>query len=166
MEEILVRIMFFQILSDILSIILGTGLVFGALKWSKGLISITALYWGAFLGLILGYMFFSDNFELILYTVIIGAILLPILTYTVAGINRFILGFIVTNKFMFFFFCFFVFLFSILIFKYIKTLGTLPRIPAGRRWRGRERREERGGGKEEEKYRLFCCSVSLAARLR
>ncbi len=101
MDEIVGRIMLIKLLSDLLSVILGTGLLFGALKWSKGLISTTALYWGAFIGTIIGYLAFLDNIEFFLYSIIICALILPILTYTIAGVNRFILGFIVTTKIMY-----------------------------------------------------------------
>ena len=101
-EEILENLIVFETVTQIIEVTLGAGLCFGALKWRKGLITTTAIGWGAVLGLILSvallYSEIISDYASLLYLTIIGAILLPILTYSVPGVNRFIVGFIVSSK--------------------------------------------------------------------
>ena len=52
MEEILARLLVFQIVIDLISVTVGAGLCFGALKWRRGLLTTTAIAWGLFLGFI------------------------------------------------------------------------------------------------------------------
>ena len=52
MEEILARLLAFQIVIDLISVTVGAGLCFGALKWRRGLLTTTAIAWGLFLGVI------------------------------------------------------------------------------------------------------------------
>lgn len=104
MYEFLEYIAIFQIFTDIFDLLIGSALVFGALKWRKGLLSQTAFYWGVVLGLIIGVIsVFSADAEpaLILLTAAMGGIIFPILTYTIPAVNRFVLGFLVTMKLLY-----------------------------------------------------------------
>lgn len=99
MEKLLENIAVFQIATELFKVTLGAGLCFGALKWRRGLLTTTAIGWGAVLGIIFWYLFSSeDSPEILVISVAIGAILFPILTYTIPGINRFVLGFLVGMK--------------------------------------------------------------------
>lgn len=102
MDDIFSRLLVFQFVLDLIKVTVGAGLCFGALKWRRGLLTSTAIYWGIFLGLIVS-MLFIDTIELggIIAFVAIGAILIPILTYTIPGVNRFVLGFLVSSKLFF-----------------------------------------------------------------
>lgn len=91
----------FQILTDIYDLIIGSALVFGALKWRKGLLAQTALYWGVVLGFFSGFLIsflFDIDLLFIIVTVLIGAVIFPILTYSIPAVNRFVLGFLVIMK--------------------------------------------------------------------
>lgn len=104
MGDFLAYVAIFQIVADIFDLLLGSTLIFGALKWRKGLLTTTAFYWGLVLGLISGFLLtymLDGNYIVLIVSVIVGAILLPILTYTVPAVNRFILGFIVTMKLLY-----------------------------------------------------------------
>ena len=99
MEKLLENIAVFQIVTELVKVTLGAGLCFGALKWRRGLLTTTAIGWGAVLGIICWYLFSSGaDQEIFVISVAIGAILFPILTYTIPGINRFVLGFLVGMK--------------------------------------------------------------------
>lgn len=103
LERFLANIAVFQIVMDILDICIGSMLVFGALKWRKGLITYTAIGWGLFLGLVIGFIIgeSSDSVEFVIIGAVLGLIIFPILTYTVAGVNRFVVGYIVILKLTF-----------------------------------------------------------------
>lgn len=47
-EEFMSYITIFQFLSGIYDLLIGSALIFGALKWRKGLITTTAFYWGLY----------------------------------------------------------------------------------------------------------------------
>lgn len=102
MEEILSNLLIFQIVIDIIKVTVGAGLCFGALKWRRGLLTTTAVGWGLFLGFLLA-MVVGEMIGGVgaLIALLIGLICLPILTYTVPGVNRFILGFLVSSKLFF-----------------------------------------------------------------
>lgn len=100
MSEIASRLVIFQVVIDIIKITVGAGLCFGALKWRRGLLSATASYWGVFLGVILAFLI-DGGIEQIIIFALIGLILFPILTYTIPGVNRFVLGFLVSSKLFF-----------------------------------------------------------------
>ncbi|MBO5336501.1 MAG: hypothetical protein J6A94_05135 [Lachnospiraceae bacterium] len=106
MDEFLAYITIFQIATDLFDLFIGSSLIFGALKWRKGLLSATAFYWGLVLGLISG-VFFTYVFDTsplsILIMAAIGAIIFPIFTYVIPAVNRFVLGFIVVMKLLFMF---------------------------------------------------------------
>ncbi len=99
---ILENIIVFQIVLELIEVIVGAGLCFGPLKWQRGLITTVSIGWGCVLGLVVGYIGYESDiisgFETIFITAVLGAIIFPILTYTIAGLNRFILGYIVTSK--------------------------------------------------------------------
>lgn len=104
MRDFLANVTIFQIVSDIYDFLIGSALIYGALKWRKGLLTITAFYWGLVLGFVSGVVIcLSINVDeiIILATIIIGAIIFPILTYCVPAVNRFVLGFIVIMKLMY-----------------------------------------------------------------
>ncbi len=104
MEEFITYVAIFQIVTDIYDLLIGSTLIFGALKWRKGLLTTTAFYWGVVLGLISGFLLaymFDGNYIILLVSVALGAILLPILTYTVPAVNRFVLSFIVSMKLLY-----------------------------------------------------------------
>lgn len=105
LEAFLGNIALFQIVMDILDVCVGSTLVFGALKWRKGLITYTAIGWGLFLGFMIGASIgeTSNSGEFIIIGALLGAIVFPILTYTVAGVNRFVVGYIVILKLVFMF---------------------------------------------------------------
>ncbi len=101
MYEYLGYITIFQIVTDIYDLLIGSALVFGALKWRKGLLAQTALYWGCVLGFFSGFLifFFLDIDPLVIIaTILIGAVIFPILTYCIPAVNRFVLGFLVVMK--------------------------------------------------------------------
>lgn len=102
MEGILENLLIFQIVTDLIKVTIGAGLCFGALKWRRGLLTTTAIWWGFFLGIlaaaVMGEMTGGDG---ALVCVVVGVIVLPILTYTVPGVNRFVLGFLVSSKLFF-----------------------------------------------------------------
>lgn len=100
MREIFSRLLLFQVVLDLLKVTVGTGVCFGALKWHRGLLTATAAYWGVFLGLISGLLIADDEATIVILA-LIGFILFPILTYTVPGVNRFVLGFLVSCKLFF-----------------------------------------------------------------
>lgn len=83
------------------NVTLGAGLCFGALKWRRGLLTTTAIGWGAVLGLLLGNFYVSasnGSYETILIFAGLGALIFPIMTYSIPGVNRFVLGFLVGAK--------------------------------------------------------------------
>lgn len=101
MADLFENLMIFQFVTELIKATLGAGLCFGALKWRRGLLTTTSIGWGAVLGLAVGYLFGSasgGSMELLLIFAAIGAIIFPILTYSVAGVNRFVLGFLVGSK--------------------------------------------------------------------
>lgn len=100
MREIFSRLLLFQVVLDLLKVTVGAGVCFGALKWHRGLLTATAAYWGVFLGLISGLLIADDEATIVILA-LIGFILFPILTYTVPGVNRFVLGFLVSCKLFF-----------------------------------------------------------------
>lgn len=100
MREIFSRLLLFQVVLDLLKVTVGAGVCFGALKWHRGLLTATAAYWGVFLGLISGLLIADDEATIVILA-LIGFILFPILTYTVPGVNRFVLGFLVSCKMFF-----------------------------------------------------------------
>lgn len=102
MGEILSRLLAFQIVIDLISVTIGAGLCFGALKWRRGLLTTTAIAWGFFLGLIAALFVGEAAGEVgAILCILIGTIGLPILTYTSPVVNRFVLGFLVSNKLFF-----------------------------------------------------------------
>ena len=100
MREIFSRLILFQVVLDLLKVTVGAGVCFGALKWHRGLLTATAAYWGVFLGLISGLLIADDEATIVILA-LIGFVLFPILTYTVPGVNRFVLGFLVSCKLFF-----------------------------------------------------------------
>ena len=101
MRKFLAYITVFQIVTHIYDVLIGSALVFGALKWRKGLLSTVACYWGIVLGFLVGFfLVYSRHIDIIaiLITTIMGAIIFPVLTYSVPAINRFVLGFLITGK--------------------------------------------------------------------
>ncbi len=97
------RIVLLEFCNTIVSITVGGYLCFGALKWPRKLISLVALYWGIALGLLIGITFGREykSGYIIVGCVLIGAIVFPILAYTVPAVNRFVIGFIVAMKLTF-----------------------------------------------------------------
>lgn len=102
MEEILARLLVFQIVIDLISVTVGAGLCFGALKWRRGLLTTTAIAWGLLLGFIAA-MFLGEVLGETgaIICVLVGMIGLPILTYISPPVNRFVLGFLVSSKLLF-----------------------------------------------------------------
>lgn len=106
MENVLGNLAVYQFVTELIKVTLGAGLCFGALKWRRGLLTMTAIGWGAILGIAVATIFGSisnGDIEMLLVFAAIGAIIFPILTYTVAGVNRFVLGFLVGVKIFFMF---------------------------------------------------------------
>ena len=102
MGEILSRLLVFQIVFDLISVTVGAGLCFGALKWRRGLLTTTAIAWGFFLGLVAAIFIAEAAGEVgAVLCILIGTVSLPILTYTSPAVNRFVLGFLVSNKLFF-----------------------------------------------------------------
>lgn len=102
MDEILARLLVFQVVIDLISVTVGAGLCFGALKWRRGLLTTTAIAWGLFLGLVAA-MFAGEALGETgaILCVLVGVIGLPILTYVSPTVNRFVLGFLVSSKLLF-----------------------------------------------------------------
>lgn len=102
LSYIIENIIVFQIVFELIEVTVGAGLCFGPLKWQRGLMTTVAIGWGCVFGLAAGYIGYESDiisdFEAILILAALGAIILPILTYTIAGFNRFVLGYIVTSK--------------------------------------------------------------------
>lgn len=90
----------FQIVIDLFRATIGAGICYGALKWKRGLIASTSIYWGLFIGLLIS-LFLDVEIEVLAISCFIGAIVFPILTFTVPGINRFVLGYLVGYKLCF-----------------------------------------------------------------
>ncbi len=106
MYEFLVYVGIFQIITDIYDMLIGSALIYGALKWRKGLLTTTAFYWGVVLGFLSGLFLtaaLNADVPIVIITTIIGAVILPILTYRYPAVNRFVLGFIVTMKLLYMF---------------------------------------------------------------
>lgn len=106
MDEFLTYIAVYQVITDLFDLTIGSGLIFGALKWRKGLLTATAFHWGIVLGAMGGIVFVYSTGGSPIYLLLfigIGAILFPILTYTVPAVNRFVLGFVVIMKLMYMF---------------------------------------------------------------
>lgn len=103
MYEFLEYLAIFQIATDIYDLLIGSALIYGALKWRKGLLSTTACYWGIVLGFAGGGIiaYALDMPAVIFITIIIGAIVFPIMTYLIPAVNRFVLGFLVTMKLLY-----------------------------------------------------------------
>lgn len=103
MYEFIEYLVIFQVVMDIYDLLIGSALIYGALKWRKGLLSTTACYWGIILGLLGGgfIAYMLDMPVIIVITGVIGAIVFPIMTYQIPAVNRFVLGFIVTLKLLY-----------------------------------------------------------------
>lgn len=104
MDDLLTNLLVYQIIIDLFKITIGSGLCFGALKWRRGLLTTTAIVWGCLIGAGIGIgCVYADLVEIegIIIMTLIGAIVFPVLTYTIAGINRFVLGFLVGSKLLF-----------------------------------------------------------------
>lgn len=103
MYEFFEYLAIFQIATDIYDLLIGSALIYGALKWRKGLLSTTACYWGIVLGFAGGGIiaYALDMPAVIFITIIIGAIVFPIMTYLIPAVNRFVLGFLVTMKLLY-----------------------------------------------------------------
>lgn len=101
-EGIFENLFIFQVVTDLIKVSIGAGLCFGALKWRRGLLTTTAVGWGLFLGL-LAALIFEDALggTGAVICILTGLIVVPILTYTVPGVNRFVLGFLVSCKLLF-----------------------------------------------------------------
>lgn len=99
-EMVLENLLLFQIVSSIIKVTIGVGLCFGALKWRRGLLTSTAIGWGFVLGVLCA-MALSPSGDGTLLFILIGVIALPILTYSIPGVNRFMLGFLVSSKLLF-----------------------------------------------------------------
>ncbi len=96
------NLVIFEIVTDLIGVGIGAGLCFGALKWRRGLLTTTAIGWGFFIGLfIVSFLVDDIEEEGILFWLVVPTILLPVLTYTVPGVNRFVLGYIVGFKLCF-----------------------------------------------------------------
>lgn len=103
-EFIFENIVVFQVVSCLYDVSLGAACCYGALKWRRGLMTTVAIGWGIFIGFGLAIpMAFYGNADpsILLVLPAIGMIVLPILTYKIAGVNRFILGYIVSSKLFF-----------------------------------------------------------------
>lgn len=103
MSELIERFFIFQFITEFIQVIFGAGLCFGALKWRRGSLTSTAVIWGLLLGLWIGSSFLSSgsgSFELLIICCALGMLIFPILTYTVPGVNRFVLGFLFGTKFV------------------------------------------------------------------
>lgn len=101
-STIISNMVVFEIISDLFSITIGAGLCYGALKWRRGLLTSTAIGWGALLGLVIAVFLTEIAGETgALIGFLTGLIGLPVLTYTVPGVNRFILGYLVSCKLFF-----------------------------------------------------------------
>ena len=92
------NIAIYQIVTSIIGAIFGAFLYFGPLKWRKGLLTTTAIGWGAVLGLLVGTLLTQRDPSVWIVSTLVGVILLPILTYKVPAVNRFILGYVVFEK--------------------------------------------------------------------
>ena len=104
MYDFLRYVTVFQIVTDIYDLLIGSALVFGALKWRKGLLTTTAFYWGLILGFFSGVFIaisLDSDITFIVAATVIGAIIFPVLTYSVPAVNRFVLGFLVTMKLLY-----------------------------------------------------------------
>lgn len=96
------NLLIFQILTSIIKFTVGTGLCFGALKWKKGLLTATAAGWGLLLGVFIAIVAGDIMNEAgSILCILAGGIIFPILTYTVSGVNRFVLGYLVSYKLSF-----------------------------------------------------------------
>ena len=102
LEGVAANLVFFEIMTDLISVTIGAGLCFGALKWRRGLLTTTAIGWGFFIGVFI-VMLLSDSIdeESVLFWIVASTIVFPVLTYTVPGVNRFVLGYIVGFKLCF-----------------------------------------------------------------
>ena len=101
-ETIVQNLLIFQIITSILKVTVGAGLCFGALKWRRGALTGTAIAWGAVLGLLAAILFGNEMGRYGgIICIVAGIIILPVLTYTVPGVNRFVLGFLVSSKLFF-----------------------------------------------------------------
>lgn len=101
-DTILSNLVVFQIVTDLIKVTIGAGLCFGALKWRRGLLTSTAIGWGLFLGVLAAMVFWEVLGEAgAIICILAGVIALPVLTYTVPGVNRFVLGFLVSCKLFF-----------------------------------------------------------------
>lgn len=102
METFIARLLIFQFVIDLISVTVGAGLCFGALKWRRGLMTTTALGWGFFLGSVAAILvveFLGGVGALV--CVLAGTVVLPLLTYKSPAVNRFILGYLVSSKLLF-----------------------------------------------------------------
>lgn len=101
-EAIIKNWLIFEIAGSLIKVTLGAGLCFGALKWRKGLLTVTAIGWGFILGGALA-LLTADLFGWvgIIIFILTGLVVLPILTYRIPAVNRFMLGFLVSSKLFF-----------------------------------------------------------------
>ena len=122
-EWVISNLIIFEIVTNLIEVTIGAGMCFGALKWKKGLLTTTAIGWGFFLGGIMA-IITSDFLGTtgVIVCIIFGIIALPILTYTVSGVNRFMLGFLVGCKVFFM-------LTTVLAKKYIMEVSTALILP-------------------------------------
>lgn len=101
-ETIIKNWIIFEVIGSLINVTLGAGLCFGALKWRKGLLTTVAIGWGLVLGIALAVLA-NKPFGIVgvIVSILVGVIALPILTYRVPGVNRFMLGFLVSSKLLF-----------------------------------------------------------------
>lgn len=99
MGELLERIVIYQFITELVQVIFGAGLCFGALKWRRGSLTSTAVIWGLILGFVIGSSMDGD-IGTVLICCGVGMLIFPILTYTIPGVNRFVLGFLFGTKFV------------------------------------------------------------------
>lgn len=101
-ENLLSNFYVFQVITSLIKVTIGAGLCFGALKWRRGLLTATAIGWGFLLGVLAVFLFDRMLNETgAIACILTGVVILPILTYTVPGVNRFVLGFLVSSKLLF-----------------------------------------------------------------
>lgn len=78
----------------------GAAMCFSAIKWPRGLLTITAVSWGIFLGIVTGSMLDTELYITVIWVIIWG-VTLPLLTYCLPSVNRFMVGFIVVTKLLY-----------------------------------------------------------------
>ncbi len=101
MANIMSNLLVFQVVLELIQATIGAGLCFGALKWRRGLLTTVSIGWGAIWGLLIGLILADFSEMALLVCILIGIILMPILTYCISGVNRFMIGFLVGSKLLF-----------------------------------------------------------------